>query len=259
MNVLNQIVVKTQQKVAYRKKKVPLNQLEKFPNYHSKRISLQESLHTKGMRIIAEIKFCSPSKGIIHSNIQPQEIALGYQNAGAAALSVLTEEDYFMGKMEYLMLARNSTHLPILRKDFMIDGYQIVEARAIGADAILLIAAILTKEQIVQFTKLAHQLELEVLLEVHSLEELKCFFFDEIDIVGVNNRNLKTLQVSLDTSLKIIEEIPKKYCKISESGLSQSADIHKLTQVGFDGFLMGENFMKESNPALALQNFIASL
>ena len=171
---------------------------------------------------------------------------------------MLTEEDYFCGKKQYLTNVKNATALPVLCKDFIINEYQIVEARSIGADAILLIAAILSFRQIVQFTKLAHDLELEVLLEVHCAQELDDLFYEEVDIIGVNNRNLKTLQVSINNSLELVSKIPKEAIKISESGLTANS-IHKLINVGFDGFLIGETFMKESIPAAALKILIESL
>ena len=258
-NILDKIVTKTKEKVAQRKAKISIKKLELSKNYKKKRYSLCSVLLTRQTNIIAEIKFCSPSQGNIHFNIEPEKIAKDYQQAGAVALSVLTEEDYFSGKMQHLSLARENTNIPILRKDFMIDEYQIVEARAIGADAILLIAASLSKEQIIKFTNLAHELELEVLLEVHSLEELENVFYDKVDILGVNNRNLKNLQVSLDTSLEIAGKIPKTHCKISESGISKPEHIHTLKLAGYNGFLMGEIFMKTKHPAQSLQGFLKSL
>jgi indole-3-glycerol phosphate synthase len=260
MNILEKIVLNTKKKLAQKKKEVFISDLENSPEYKKKRHSLKSALYKKKPHsIIAEIKFCSPSQGVLHSNIIPEKIAMGYQNSGAAAISVLTEEDYFLGKKEYLSLARAQVNIPILRKDFIIDEYQIVEARAIGADAILLIAASLSPNQIRAFTRLAHELELEVLLEVHSLEELENSFFDQVDIIGVNNRNLKSLQISLQTSMDLAKKIPAGYCKISESGLSLPSNVSELVAVGFDGFLIGESFMKTENPAAALKNFLQKL
>ena len=259
MDILEEIVALSKKKLSRRKSKVSVSQLEQSTAYNKNRRSLKEAiLRNSPKSIIAEIKFCSPSKGIIRSIFDVENIAQGYQKFGATGISVLTEEDYFCGKKQYLTSVKNATALPVLCKDFIINEYQIVEARSIGADAILLIAAILSFRQIVQFTKLAHDLELEVLLEVHCAQELDDLFYEEADIIGVNNRNLKTLQVSINNSLELVAKIPKEAIKISESGLTAN-NIHKLINVGFNGFLIGETFMKESIPAVALKILIESL
>ena len=259
MNILEEIVTHTKKKVALRKKKTSIQQLESTTLYKKDRISLKKNIQKKQSAIIAEIKFSSPSKGKICPFIDPAKIALGYQKSGAAAISVLTEENYFAGKMKYLIEAREVTHLPILRKDFILEEYQILESRSIGADAILLIAANLTPKKIFQLAQFAHSLKLEVLLEVHSLKELEDSWNNFIDIIGVNNRDLKTLKISIDKSLEIIKKISPNILKISESGLSNAAIIKKLNQVGFNGYLIGESLMQTTQPAKALKDLITQL
>jgi indole-3-glycerol phosphate synthase len=178
--------------------------------------------------------------------------------AGASALSVLTEQDYFMGKSEDLTIARNANYCPILRKDFTVDEYQIIEAKSIGADAILLIAAALEKDQIKNLYQLAKSLGLEVLFEIHRKDELDKVPDSDL-IIGVNNRNLKTMEVDLKTSFDIIKELPKTSLLISESGLSNVEDVKRLKEAGYQGFLMGEHFMRTPNPAEALKQFITKL
>jgi indole-3-glycerol phosphate synthase len=179
--------------------------------------------------------------------------------AGASALSILTDKEFFGGNNEDLMVARKFNYCPILRKDFTIDEYQIIEAKSIGADAILLIAAILEPTQARQLASFAHSLGLEVLLEVHSAEELHQQLFSEVDLIGVNNRDLKSFEVSLDVSRKLVGMIPEEMVKISESGISSTEAIDELRAIGFDGFLMGENFMKHSRPEVAAKEFIGKL
>lgn len=208
--------------------------------------------------IIAEFKRKSPSKGVINAYADLMQTTLGYMQAGASALSVLTEQDFFMGKDEDLIIARNANYCPILRKDFTIDEYQIIEAKSIGADAILLIAAALEKDKIKTFYKLAKSLGLEVLFEIHGKDELDKVPDSDI-IIGVNNRNLKTMQVDLKTSFDMINELPKTSLLISESGLSNVEDVKQLKEAGYQGFLMGEHFMRTPNPAEALKQFITKL
>ncbi|MBY0243865.1 MAG: indole-3-glycerol phosphate synthase TrpC, partial [Sphingobacteriaceae bacterium] len=206
--------------------------------------------------IIAEFKRQSPSKGIINDTASVIEVTKGYNLAGASALSVLTDTDFFGGKTEDLLQARTANDIPILRKDFIIDEYQILEAKAWGADIILLIAAILTPQQIVDFGKLAQSLGLNVLLEVHNLEELERSICPNVDAIGINNRNLATFTVDIETSFGLVDKIPSEFLKISESAIDNPETIKKLKSVGFNGFLIGENFMKTQNPALAMQDFV---
>ena len=206
---------------------------------------------------LAEIKFQSPSKGIIHSTMDAvQKIGKGYKESGAAAISVLTDEFYFSGKKNYLTKVKKTTRIPILQKDFIIEESQIIESRSIGADAILLIAAAMMPQKLHSLAKFARSLALEVLLEVHNLEELEKYLIPEINLVGVNNRNLKTFEVNIQNSLDLIEKIPANYCKLSESGLDSAYTIQKLKNAGFDGFLVGELFMKTEEPDKALKKLL---
>ena len=213
-------------------------------------ISLKERLLTTGATgIIAEFKQKSPSKGEINFAVKVEEVTRGYADAGAAGLSVLTDHDYFGGSIINLVKAREvNPETPILRKDFMIDSYQITEAKAYGADVILLIAACLTKDEIHQLAQYAKELQLEVLLEIHNETELEKISH-LVDMVGVNNRNLKTFEVNIETSVKLATLIPDEFVKISESGISSVETIKILKNAGYKGFLMGENFMKTDNPA----------
>jgi len=206
--------------------------------------------------VIAEIKRRSPSKGTINEFIDIESVSIGYMQAGASALSILTDEKFFGGSSKDLMTARSFNFCPILRKDFVVDEYQVIEAKSIGADVVLLIAAALTTEEMTKLSKQAHSLGLEVLVEVHSQEELKAVPFSEVDVIGVNNRDLKTFEVDMQLSLKLLPEIPGELVKISESGIENPKDLVQLKQAGFDGFLIGGRFMKESRPQDACKAFI---
>lgn len=187
------------------------------------------------------------------------EVVSGYQAAGASAISVLTDTDFFKGTLDDLTEARKALTIPLLRKEFIVDKYQIAEAKAYGADIILLIAACLTTEEIQDFSTYAKQLGLNVLLEVHDEEELNRSIFDTIDAIGVNNRNLKDFSVSLDHSYDLVNKIPSQYIKVSESGISDPETIKNLKKAGFQAFLIGENFMKTENPSVAISNFVKEL
>lgn len=259
MNILNQIITSKKREVALKKKVVSINQLENADLFNSKTNSLSKSIINSPFGIIAEHKRRSPSKAIINHNLSVEEVVKGYENSGAAGISVLTDIQYFGGSLDDLVLARALMQIPLLRKEFIIDEYQILEAKANGADAILLIAAILTKEEIKSLSEFAHSIALEVLLEVHNLEELEKSLMPSLDLIGVNNRNLKTFEVSLLNSIDLITQIPDEFAKISESGLSKAEDIKMLKSIGFDGFLIGENFMKTNNPGESLTQFINQL
>jgi indole-3-glycerol phosphate synthase len=260
MDILNQIVEQKQLEVAQRKELYPTRLLEKSIYFESPTVSLKKyvkRLDKSG--IIAEIKRQSPSKGVINNHVSVERTSIGYIQAGASALSILTDKNFFGGSNEDLMTARKYNFCPILRKDFTIDEYQIIEAKSIGADAILLIAAILSPQQIKIFTSKAHQLGLEVLLEVHSSDELEKSIDDTIDLIGVNNRNLKTFELDLNISKCLVETIPSTFVKISESGIDSPTTIVELRKLGFDGFLMGQNFMQHSHPEEAANEFIKQL
>ena len=260
MNILEKIVEQKKKEVAERKGLYPVKLLEQSIFFASPTVSLKKYVQRKDLSgIIAEIKRKSPSKGAINPHVSVERTSIGYMQAGASALSILTDKDFFGGSNEDLIVARKFNYCPILRKDFTIDEYQIIEAKSIGADAILLIAAILERALAKQLASFARSLGLEVLLEVHTAEELYPPLFSEVDLIGVNNRDLKSFEVSLDVSRKLVKMIPKEVIKISESGISSPESIHELRDLGFDGFLMGENFMKHSRPEIAAKEFIGKL
>jgi len=257
MSVLNKIIDRKKVEVAEAKTKVSIAQLEMLINPALANLSLKQHLTALNKTgIIAEFKKGSPSKGIINDAVKPELVTKGYELAGASACSVLTDKDFFFGAAEDLKAARKAVNIPLLRKDFMIDEYQILEAKAWGANIILLIAACLTPAEVQRLAKFAHSLDLEVLLEVHNKEELLTNLIDEVDVIGVNNRNLKTFEVSINNSLELAELIPNRYIKISESGLDAPEDLITLGKAGFKGFLMGERFMKEKDPGKAMAEFV---
>ncbi|MDH7913233.1 indole-3-glycerol phosphate synthase TrpC [Winogradskyella sp. SYSU M77433] len=259
MNILDQIVADKRKEVALRKSLIPLKQLETSVLFERSSISLSKNLKNSTSGIIAEHKRRSPSKSTINQNLNVQDVANGYEDAGVCGMSVLTDGKYFGGSLDDLLLARASCNLPLLRKEFIIDTYQILEAKAYGADVILLIAAILTKEEIKHFSEYAKSLDLDVLLEVHNLEELQKSIMPTIDMLGVNNRNLKTFEVSLETSKILSNHIPDDFVKVSESGISSIEAIKELQPYGYKGFLIGENFMKTDNPGESATKFIKDL
>lgn len=256
MDILQEIVAHKKKEVDERKSLFPVKLLEKSIYFNSIPVSLKKYLQRDDLTgIIAEFKRKSPSKGFINRFADVERTTIGYMQGGASALSVLTDTNYFGGKSEDLTAVRKFNFCPILRKDFTIDEYQIIEAKSIGADVILLIAAILTKEQISNFTKLANELGLEVLLEIHGEDELDKIV-SGIQLVGVNNRNLKTMEISLKTSHGIFPKLPKECVKVSESGISKAEQLLELKDTGYRGFLMGEFFMRHSRPEQACASFI---
>ncbi|MGB5463087.1 MAG: indole-3-glycerol phosphate synthase TrpC [Aureibaculum sp.] len=259
MLILDKIVAHKQKEVALKKGLIPISQLENSVLFQRETTSLAAKLKESKTGIIAEHKRRSPSRSVINQNLNVFDIAKGYENAGACGMSVLTDSKYFGGSLHDLLIARASCNLPLLRKEFTIDEYQIIEAKSFGADVILLIASVLTKLQIKQFSDLAKSLELEVLLEVHNEEELKRSIMPGIDMLGVNNRNLKTFVVSLEASKKLASKIPAEFVKVSESGISSIEAIKELQTYGYNGFLIGENFMKTDNPGESAKEFINKL
>lgn len=248
------------EEVRERKTLFPTSLLEKSKYFHKKPLSLSQYLTQPDRSgIIAEFKRRSPSKGIINDKVSVEHTAIGYVDAGASALSVLTDTKFFGGTNEDLVTARIFSSCPILRKDFIIDEYQIIETKSIGADAILLIAGVLSPEKLNHLAAFAHTLELEVLMEVHNGEELQAHLVDSVDLIGVNNRNLKTFKVDINTSLSLSDMIPRQFVKISESGINNPALVVELRKVGFQGFLIGEYFMAQNNPGEACAEFIAKI
>ncbi|NVJ86340.1 MAG: indole-3-glycerol phosphate synthase TrpC [Algoriphagus sp.] len=257
MNILEKIIADKYKEVEERKSLIPVKLLEKSIFFEGQVVSMKKYIqHPEKSGIIAEFKRKSPSKGLINGNALVETVSIGYMQAGASALSILTDKEYFGGSNEDLKTARKFNFCPILRKDFVVDEYQLIEAKSIGADCVLLIAAALEPEKLKSLAYFAKSLGLEVLLEVHDGEELKKSLNDGVDLVGINNRNLKTFEVSLDTSLSLVDQIPSSFVKISESGISDPNTLVKLNKAGFDGFLIGENFMKSSRPEQAAYNFI---
>lgn len=260
MNILDKIVIRKQEEVALAKQQVSVKQLEANPNFNRKPLVFKDFLVDKNRTgIIAEFKRRSPSKGLINGTADVAEVTKAYNVAGASALSVLTDTDFFGGHTEDLIQARAVNRIPILRKDFMIDEYQILEAKAWGADIILLIASILTPQQIIDFGKLAQSFGLNVLLEVHNLAELEKCICPNLDAIGVNNRNLGDFTVDIQTSFDLVNKIPDEFLKISESAIDNPQVITALKAVGYNGFLIGENFMKTKNPGLAMEDFVRNL
>ena len=259
MDILEKIIAHKRKEVAERKSLFPEKLLEKSIFFETKPVSLKKYLLREDKSgIIAEIKRKSPSKGMINPYVSVERTSIGYMQSGASALSVLTDKEFFGGSNEDLTTARKFNFCPILRKDFILEEYQVIEAKSIGADAILLIAAALEKEEIMRLGKKAHELGLEVLLEVHNEEELSAIN-DYVDVLGVNNRNLKTFEVSIETSIQLSKKIPEQLVKISESGISNPEAIIQLKEHGFRGFLIGEYFMTDSRPERKCEAFIEKL
>lgn len=258
MNILEQIIVSKKVEVAERKISLPLNVLRQNEHINRKCFSLKNNLLLPGsLGIIAEFKRKSPSKGFINAAADVLEITSGYTNHGASGLSVLTDSDFFGGSREDLLIARQN-NIPILRKDFIIDEYQLYEAKAMGADVVLLIAACLSPEEVKHLATVAKHLGMEVLLEIHDESELN-HFCDDIDMIGINNRNLKTFRVDIEHSIYLAGKIPAAIPKISESGIENASMLKLLKKSGFQGFLIGEQFMKEEYPVTAFKNFISQL
>ncbi len=215
------------------------------------------SVSHSGPAIIAELKKASPSKGLIRADFDGPSLASALENAGAAALSVLTDEQFFQGSLRNLELASEAVRIPCLRKDFILDEFQLLEARACRADAILLIVAALEQEQLIALQHRARELRLDVLVEVHAAAELDRALAASCDLIGVNNRNLHTFQVDLNTSIELVKRIPASVIKVAESGIESAADIARLRDAGFDAFLIGESLMRAAHPGDALRTLLS--
>lgn len=263
--ILDAILASTRAHVAESRARVPAADLERLAAAHTPR-GWARSLRTRaasGPAVIAEVKKASPSKGLIRADFDPAWLAARYQAGGAAALSVLTDEPYFQGSLRNLELASAAVALPCLRKDFTVDAYQIVEARAHHADAILLIAAALTNAELQQFARTAHGMELDVLVEVHTGDELDrvldALGQSGADAIGVNNRDLNTFEVRLERSLELAEHIPASALRVAESGIHTAADLARLRAAGFHAFLIGESLMRQPDPGAALESLLAHM
>ena len=258
MNILETIIAHKKKEVAENKKNVSAAELERKNFFSRQTLSLRDSLLDENSTgIIAEFKRQSPSKGVINASADVENVAAAYAEHGAAALSILTDQKFFGGSSADLKKARFN-NIPILRKDFIVDEYQLVEAKSIGADVILLIAACLSPQEVQQLAAFAKSLDLEVLLEIHNHEELQ-HICDECDVVGVNNRDLKFFNVDINRSMELASAIPSDKVKISESGITDTDAIRMLKSAGFRGFLIGENFMKQQDPAIAFASFVKHL
>lgn len=260
MNILDEIIAHKRTEVASRKSLYPVKLLEQSIYFGTKPVSLKRYIQREDKSgIIAEIKRKSPSKGVINQYVSIERTSIGYMQAGASALSVLTDKHFFGGSNDDLTMARKYNFCPILRKDFTLEEYQIIEAKSIGADAILLIAAVLDAKQLKALAAFAHSFNLEVLLEVHNKEELNANLDAGADLIGVNNRNLKTFELSIEVSKQLAPLIPTHAVKVSESGIDSVSTILELKKFGFEGFLMGQNFMQHSRPEVACKEFIDEL
>jgi len=253
MNILDTIIENKKKEIAKAKSNISVQQLQDAEFFGRETFSLKHTLKSKS-GIIAEFKRKSPSKGIINDTKTPLEVVSEYEKFGASAVSILTDSEFFGGSFEDIRSVRKHLNIPILRKDFMVDEYQFYEAKSIGADIILLIAACLSPTQVSEFTDLPHQLHLEVLLEIHTEEELK-HINKNVDFVGINNRNLKDFKVDLQHSVDLKNQLPNGIYSIAESGIYSEKDFKFLKEKGFDGFLMGEYFMKGNK----IQDFIANV
>ena len=256
MGILEEIITYKKKETEERKKLYPLELLKKSVYYDSPCVSLKQYVTRPDKSgIIAEFKRKSPSKGVINQYAEVEKISIGYMQAGASALSVLTDEHFFGGSNKDLITARKFNYCPVLRKDFIIDEYQIHEAKSIGADAVLLIAAVLTKEEISRFTAKAHGLGMEVLLEFYNENELERYD-EHVDLVGINNRNLQDFSVQFDHAINLAKQLPEGAIKIAESGIQKPEDILLLKKAGFEGFLIGTLFMQEVAPERVCRKFI---
>jgi indole-3-glycerol phosphate synthase len=259
MNILEKIVADIRKDLGYKKALVSHSDLEAMPLFDRKTLSMSQSIRNSSTGIIAEHKRRSPSKPHINFGLRLTDVAQGYQQGGVSSMSVLTNTQYFGGSLEDLSLARAACDLPLLRKEFIVDEYQILEAKAHGADAILLIAACLEREEIKQLSVFAQSLGLEVLLEVHNRAELDKSLMPSLNLLGVNNRDLTSFSVSLETSKTLAELIPNEFIKVSESGIGTSDAVRDLKRFGYQAFLMGEHFMKTNDPGEAAADFIKAI
>lgn len=239
---------------------LPLTELQNRLNDQKPPLDFYTSANADSYpKVISEIKKASPSRGVICENFEPVKIAKSYEANGAAAISVLTDEKFFQGSLDYLSRIREAVNIPLLRKDFTIDPYQIFEARAHGADVVLLIAAILEKEMIKEYLEVVGSLKMNAIVEIHNHEELEKVIDTGCQIIGINNRNLKTFEVDLSTTVELIKYIPEDILVISESGISNPGDIKMLRNLGVNTFLIGESFMKSDDPGGMLSNYISEI
>ena len=258
MNILDKITACKRKEISSRKQSIPAKSLEAYPAFKLSLASFRQSLINPFPSLIAEFKRKSPSKGFINADISLYEVITAYNKAGVQAISVLTDKEFFGGSLYDLQEASGLSVLPLLRKDFVIDEYQIIEAKAFGASAVLLIASILTAKEIIRFSNFTLALGMDVLFEVHNEKELDKWF-PGINIVGVNNRNLSTFEVNIEHSVTLLEQIPGECIRVAESGISKPDTVKHLYNAGFNAFLIGEAFMRAKNPYEKAEQFISDL
>jgi len=256
MNILENILEHKKQEIVLTKRTLPAEQLEDMPDFPRQCLSLQKALSKKEVSVIAEMKKASPSKKIIREDFHPLKIAHEYVLGGASALSVLTDKKYFQGDIHFITDIRSSVPIPILRKDFIIDSYQLTEAKAFGADAVLLIAAAVRPEQLRDLYNEANALGLECLVEVHTIHELNILNFIPAKMIGINNRNLSNFTVDISTTIQVASRVPEDIIVVSESGITTRAEIDKLTEHGIHAFLVGETLMRAHNPVETLRTLL---
>lgn len=258
-DILSEIIANKRFEIDLQKQAISQEQLEEGLEDHIiPGHSMKQALINSSTGIIAEFKRRSPSKGWLNEQARPEEIIPYYASSGASAVSILTDEKFFGGSLKDIRTARPMINIPILRKDFIIDEYQLYQAKIVGADAVLLIAAALSKPDCRSLTQKAHELGLEVLLEIHTAEELP-YIYEEIDMVGINNRNLGTFSTDVENSFRLAKQIPQDTVLVSESGISDTDTVRRLRSHGFRGFLIGESFMKTCHPGESLQKFVDTL
>jgi indole-3-glycerol phosphate synthase len=257
-DILRKIIARKHEEIQQRSKKTSLSQLvEQQANASPVRgfiQSLESKINTAKAAVIAEIKKASPSKGVLRENFHPADIARSYEQGGAACLSVLTDHDFFQGSEDYLREARAACELPVIRKDFIVDPYQVHEARVINADCILLIVAALNDEQLVELTQLAQELDMDVLMEVHDAAELQRALKTNTRLIGINNRNLRSFETRLETTLELLDSVPGDRLLVTESGILTTADVSKMCAAQVQAFLVGEAFMRAPDPGKALHD-----
>ena len=259
MTVLDEIINARRRRLEEARKSSPLSEVEEAAARRHERRDFAAAISGKGLSVIAELKQASPSRGLLRRDYRPRELAQGYEAAGAAALSVLTEEDYFRGSLTDLIDARDAVGLPVLRKDFILDDYQVYESVGAGADALLLIVAALADKELCSLIGLCELLRIGALVEVHTGEELERALAAGARIVGINNRNLKTLEVDFDTSFRLRAKIPSACLAVSESGIKTAADLHRLSETGFDAVLIGEHLMASEDPGETLAAMLGAV
>tara|TARA_R110002124_G_scaffold80533_10_gene213167 strand:+ start:9604 stop:10416 length:813 start_codon:yes stop_codon:yes gene_type:complete len=257
--ILEKIVAQTSEDLIKRKSEISFNELHSLEGFEKKRIDFKSALQKENqISVIAEVKKGSPSKGVIRENFDPLDIALRYEEGGASAISVLTDKPFFMGDLEYLNTISKRVQLPLLRKDFIIDPFQIKEARAFGADAVLIIVAITDGSQLSELLAVAKEFELSALVECYDQTDFNRLDFNEVEILGVNNRDLKNFEVDVHRGIKILKQAPKGTVLVSESGISSGNDMALLIKEGIHSVLIGEHFMRQDDPGMAVKELIES-